>query len=383
MGMKPLQLLFVAFSLREGFGFAPSLPFGSGNLAGCSRSSPGVHKYPSTLAVAGARGFSAPSGASLEVNIADFGSSSCALHAGWKRSGFNGMVGGGGRLKRGGGAPRRGREVSGARGMVAVEASAAAAATLAALSAWMPDPVVRDVACALGGIIGAVGWLGVWTWLARTGRVDPKVSRKVVHCGSGPLFLLTWPLFSKAYAARFIASVVPATNALRLLRAGTSTGKAGQDSGLVSAISRSGRPEEVLQGPFVYTLVLLASTSAGWLTIPAISAVCQMAAGDGMADLAGRKWGTVKWPWSDSKSVVGTLAFFLASFVTTLGEIAWFHAFGAIAISPQEVAGKVALISALCAIVELIPFQKVFGLLGDDNFSVPIVGAALAYVLLG
>ena len=266
-------------------------------------------------------------------------------------------------------------------GMAAVSGHEAAGATLSALSVWLPDPIVRDVACTLGGTVGAVGWLGVWTWLASKGLIDSKVSRKVVHCGSGPLFLLTWPLFSNTYLTRAIASIVPATNALRLLKAGTSSGDKGKDSGLVSAISRSGNPAEVLQGPFVYTLVLLASTAGGWLTIPAISAVCQMAAGDGMADLVGRRWGTVKWPWSETKSVAGSAAFFVAAFVATLGEIAWFHAFGSLAISPEECVGRVAIISAACALVELVPLQRFFGIIGDDNFSVPIVGAGLAMLL--
>eukprot|EP00961_Rhodomonas_salina_P248298 3355992-Rhodomonas_salina.1 len=32
-------------------------------------------------------------------------------------------------------------------------------------------------------------------------------------------------------------------------------------------------------------------------TVPAIAAISQMAAGDGVADIVGRKFGTVKWPW--------------------------------------------------------------------------------------
>ena len=256
-----------------------------------------------------------------------------------------------------------------------------AEAALSILSTYLPHPVVRDVVCATVGSVGAVGWLGLWSYLSSTGALDSKVSRKLVHCGSGPLFLLTWPLFSQAYFTRAIAGAVPAINAVRLLRAGMSEGKQGQDSKLVGAISRSGDPKEVLKGPFIYTLVLAASTFGGWLTVPAISAVCQMAAGDGMADLVGRRWGTVKWPWSQSKSVVGSLAFFGAAFAATLAEIAWFHAFGAIDVTPQDAASRVAMISAACTVVELIPFYKWFGIFGDDNLSVPIVGAVLASML--
>ena len=30
------------------------------------------------------------------------------------------------------------------------------------------------------------------TWLAETGRVDPRDSRKIIHCLSAPLFILFW-----------------------------------------------------------------------------------------------------------------------------------------------------------------------------------------------
>lgn len=362
--MRRLCVAILACYLVESLAFAPAAALRSN-----------VAIPTSGTLISGARG-----GAHYLAGGAGFGGKLSTFND----AGLSGEMQGRGAMRHslghGAGARRR-RRSEGVRGVAALSGQEAADATLSALSVWLPDPVVRDVACTLGGTVGAVGWLGVWTWLAQKGLVDSKVSRKVVHCGSGPLFLLTWPLFSNTYLTRAIASIVPATNALRLLKAGTSSGEKGKDSGLVSAISRSGNPAEVLQGPFVYTLVLLASTAGGWLTIPAISAVCQMAAGDGMADLVGRRWGTVKWPWSETKSVAGSAAFFVAAFLATLGEIAWFHAFGSLAISPEECVGRVAIISAACALVELIPLQRFLGIVGDDNFSVPIVGAGLAMLL--
>ncbi|KAJ1476991.1 hypothetical protein T484DRAFT_1823014 [Baffinella frigidus] len=53
-----------------------------------------------------------------------------------------------------------------------------------------------------------------------------------------------------------------------------------------------------------------------------------MAAGDGMADIVGRKYGSVKWPWDKDKSLVGSLAFVAGAFAATWGILAWFSAFG-------------------------------------------------------
>ena len=49
-----------------------------------------------------------------------------------------------------------------------------------------------------------------------------------------------------------------------------------------------------------------------------VIAVTQMAVGDGLADIVGRKWGSVKWPFSKSKSLVGSGAFLLGSFTISV-----------------------------------------------------------------
>jgi len=40
-----------------------------------------------------------------------------------------------------------------------------------------------------------------------------------------------------------------------------------------------------------------------------VVAVTQMAVGDGLADIVGRRFGKVKWPFSRNKSLVGSAAF--------------------------------------------------------------------------
>ena len=42
-----------------------------------------------------------------------------------------------------------------------------------------------------------------------------KLSRKLVHITAGPLFVLTWPLFSCTPQSRYFAAVIPALQALR------------------------------------------------------------------------------------------------------------------------------------------------------------------------
>jgi len=108
-------------------------------------------------------------------------------------------------------------------------------------------------------------------------------------------------------------------------------------------------------------------------------AMCTMAAGDGMADLVGRRWGANnKWEFSDGKkSKVGTLAFGLSAFVTSFGIVNWLIATGCMetTLETTDLALRILLISFTTAFVELLPF-------GDDNYTVPGSAAVLAALLL-
>ena len=57
-----------------------------------------------------------------------------------------------------------------------------------------------------------------------------------------------------------------------------------------------------------------------------------MAAGDGLADIVGRRWGTVKWPFSASKSYAGTAAFVAGAFVVSAAVLGLLSASGSMAL---------------------------------------------------
>jgi hypothetical protein len=69
--------------------------------------------------------------------------------------------------------------------------------------------LVQDIGGAAVVALATTVWLKLWTTLATAGIVDSKISRKLIHCGSGPLFMLCWPFFSHHPSARFIAACVP------------------------------------------------------------------------------------------------------------------------------------------------------------------------------
>lgn len=236
--------------------------------------------------------------------------------------------------------------------------------------------ILRDVASTALTAVLAVVFVRAVTYGYEQGWYSSKVGRKLNHTLAAPLFILFFPLFSPADGARLFAGLVTTTNILRLYLAGTGSG----ETSLAKTVSRSGDKAEVLGGPFIYVCIFQLCIWFFWRTSPVgVVAMSTMAAGDGMADLIGRRWGE-RSPWSfasDNKSMVGTLAFALSAFACSFGLLNWLAATGCLELSlgTMDLAGHVLLISIVCAFVELVP-------VGDDNFTVPLTAAALAALLL-
>jgi len=240
-----------------------------------------------------------------------------------------------------------------------------------------PVPLVeRDLGVSLlcGGL--AAIYVKLISGLAKNGVLESRDSRKIIHTGSAPLFLLLWPLFSDAVGARFFAAVISGINAYKLYVAGS--GKSGEEAELANAVSRSGDAREALAGPFLYCLILLSATLLFWRdNMIGVMALMTMAAGDGMADIVGRRWGKAKWPFSEQKSYAGSFAFFVASFIAAIGMCTWYTYTGVLSLSLgySEQLFRIAFICFACSLIELVP-------IGDDNWTVPLSAAVLASLML-
>ena len=233
----------------------------------------------------------------------------------------------------------------------------------------------------------------------RTFGLDPRDSRKLIHTLSAPLFMVFWPAFSSAsVGARVFAATVPLINAVRLYVAATATDDEDENSNnnkydLAKAVSRSGDRVEAAGGPLIYVLVLATCILVFWREVPAgIVALSAMAAGDGVADLVGRRWGASNpWPeWitgpDNRKSMIGTAAFLIASVTTAAVLLWWFGTTGCLTttttttttnlVPSLERMVQLVLICGVAAVFELIP-------VANDNYSVPLSAALLSLLLLG
>jgi dolichol kinase len=99
-----------------------------------------------------------------------------------------------------------------------------------------------------------------------------------------------------------------------------------------------------------------------------------------MADIVGRRLGEGnRWPFSKKKSIAGSAAFVIASTACSVALTAWMGYTGTLGLplggDMIALASRIALISTICAGVELIP-------LGDDNWTVPLCAALLSMILL-
>lgn len=74
----------------------------------------------------------------------------------------------------------------------------------------MMNPLSQDVLSSCAALGGSVVWLQVWITLAKDGKIDSRLSRKIIHCGSAPLFIFVWPFYSSNdLTSRAVAAAIP------------------------------------------------------------------------------------------------------------------------------------------------------------------------------
>ena len=222
--------------------------------------------------------------------------------------------------------------------------------------------------------IVALLWLRMVDFIAGRGWIDSALSRKIIHIGTGPIFVLCWLLFNDHSDARWLAALVPLLITIQFLLVGTGVIK---DEGSVKAMSRSGDRREILRGPLMYGIVFVVLTLIFWRDSPlGITALMILCAGDGMADVVGTRTAkTTSLPWSERKTWIGSLAMFLGGWMMCVAVLWVFNSTGFIKLEVNQLilgSGFVALVSAG---VESLPFSDI------DNLTVPLAALCIGYLV--
>ncbi len=212
-----------------------------------------------------------------------------------------------------------------------------------------------------------VGYAVLKNWIPNT------ISRKVIHIGTGPLFVLCWILFDAGIETRFLAAVVPLISTVQFALAGLGIIR---DKASVQSMSRSGVQKELLKGPFYYGLAFIAVTLLFWKTSPiGIVALMILCGGDGVADLFGKRFGKTLLPWSKEKTWVGSFAMLIGGGVLSLLVLIIFNSLGILKISFPLIIIKLFSIALVSTLIESISKSDV------DNITVPITAIIMGILV--
>ncbi|KAK9054847.1 hypothetical protein SSX86_025926 [Deinandra increscens subsp. villosa] len=233
------------------------------------------------------------------------------------------------------------------------------------------SPVAGDLCALAVSTCYAFSLLRIFEETATRGVFQQKLNRKLLHITFGLGFMLFWPLFSSGIQGAVIAAIVPGVNILKVLLIGLGMVK---DEATVKSMSRFGDYRELIKGPMYYAITLTLCCAIYWRTSPiAIAGICNLCAGDGIADIIGRRFGKKRIPYNGDKSFAGSIAMAAAGFISSVGYMYYFSMFGFIEKSLKLVGGFL-VVSIASALIESHPISTKF----DDNLMVP-----LACVLLG
>ncbi|KAJ6905525.1 phytol kinase 3 [Populus alba x Populus x berolinensis] len=186
--------------------------------------------------------------------------------------------------------------------------------------------------------------------------------------------MLCWPIFSSGRRGALFAAFTPGVNIIRMLLIGSGMWK---DEATVKSMSRFGDRRELLRGPLYYALTITGACAIYWRTSPvAIAAICNLCAGDGVADIVGRRFGRQKIPYNKNKSIAGSVAMALAGFLASVGFMCYFASFGYVEKSWEMLLGFL-VVSLASAFVESLPISTEL----DDNLTVTLTSILLGHLV--
>lgn len=221
--------------------------------------------------------------------------------------------------------------------------------------------------------VSALAFLRLLDFFADRGWIESRLSRKLIHIGTGPVFVLCWLFFPDAPASRWLAALVPFAITAQFALVGLGIIK---DDASVKAMSRTGDRRELLRGPLFYGIMFVVLTVLFWKDTPVgMTALMIMCGGDGIADLAGRRFRSGKIPYSREKSFAGSLGVFVGGGLLSAFILGIYVGAGVFSGPFTSYLLPLTIIAAVSALVESLPYRDV------DNITVTVTAAILGYML--
>ena len=217
----------------------------------------------------------------------------------------------------------------------------------------------------------ALGFLRLMDFFAQRGWIESRLSRKLIHIGTGPIFVLCWLLFPDEPAARWLAALVPLMIVIQFALVGLGVI---QDEAAVQAMTRTGDRREILRGPLYYGIAFVALTILFWKDSPiGMTALMLMCGGDGLADVVGRRIVSPKLSWSQEKSLAGLISVLVGGWILTAFILFVYVSAGVFAGPFSHYLWPITIVTLVGTAVESLPFKDV------DNLTVTLVAVILGY----
>ena len=219
----------------------------------------------------------------------------------------------------------------------------------------------------------AIAFLRIMDFFAHRGWLESKLSRKFIHIGTGPIFVLCWLMFPDIAMARYLAALVPLLITVQFILVGTGAIK---DDAAVEAMTRTGNPKEILRGPLYYGIMFVVLTILYWKDSPiGIAALMMMCGGDGIADIVGRRVKSPKLFWSREKSLAGSLSVFVGGALLTALILFIYIDTRVFSAQFSLVLPRILWIALGGMLVESLPFKDI------DNITLTVASVLIGYLV--
>ena len=210
-------------------------------------------------------------------------------------------------------------------------------------------------------------------FFAHRGWIESRLSRKLIHIGTGPIFVLCWLMFPDTPISRWLAALVPFAITAQFALVGLGIMK---DEASVKAMSRTGDRREILRGPLYYGIMFVLLTIIFWKdSAVGMTALMIMCGGDGIADLVGRRFNTNKLPYSPDKTVAGSISVFFGGWLLSAFVLGIYALTGNLAQPFESYILPLTIIALVSAVIESLPFKDI------DNITVTVTAAILGHFL--
>ena len=228
-----------------------------------------------------------------------------------------------------------------------------------------------DLIAVVISIVILLALVQINAFLQKKGVVSQIITRKLVHILVGPVFVVTWMLFSGEIISHYLAVIVPLLFVLQFVAIGTGMMK---NESFVDSMSRSGDPQELLGGTLYYAIVMVLMTFF-WFYVPstgienanptALLIIGCVSGGDGLADIIGRKFGGEKkfGIKGSEKTIVGSIGMLVGSILVS-SILVLIFSIEAPHINIMTLILPIIVVSIVATLVEALSPK------GTDNFTV-------------